>query len=244
MRQYMFSAGIWKRVALVAAAVAMLGCGGKSKDKGLESPGDSPGDEPAVSDGADAGTAEAAPVEPEVPEAPKAPVTFVLRNDGTDDLLFSIDKGWQPLLFAFTGKPPKAKAIIMFPKANSASCEAPDEERCPVAPPAPEKAKDVIAAEKREIVAAGQTLEVPWDAAAFAYEKTKVGKKKCECYRAAPAEPATYSVRACGLRKVGDKTKVQCADGEMTLPSPDGAPMTVELSFPALAAPPAKPAKK
>jgi hypothetical protein len=232
-----------KRLMLLAALAGaqLVGCGGKTKGGG-EGPGDehgSPGDLETPAAAVDAGVE--APVEPAVPEAPKAPVTFILKNDGTDDLLFSIDKGWQPLLFAFTGKPPKAKAIIMFPKAFTASCEAPDEERCPEEPPPPEKVKDVIAAEKRETVAAGQTLEVPWDAAAFTYEKTKVGKKKCECYRSAPAAPETYSVRACGLRKVGDKTKVQCADGQMTLPSPDGAPMTVELSFPA---PPAETPKK
>lgn len=158
----------------------------------------------------------------------KAPaVTFRLKNSAKDDLVFSVDKGWQPVIFAFSGQPPKAKSILMFPKHCTASCELSGEERCPVCA-APEKVKDIIAAETREVVAPGKSFDVPWDGQIYLHDK-----KDCDCYRREPVPPETYTVRACGLRitkSAKKSTKMQCADGTMTFPA-DG-PQVVELDFP------------
>lgn len=172
---------------------------------------------------------EAAPEEP-------AAVTFRLVNQAKEDLVFSIDKGWQPVIFAFSGKPPKAKSIIMFPKFCTASCDAAAEERCPVCAE-PEKVSDVKNAEQRQVVAAGASIEVPWDGEVYVYEKTKGtrdGKnKRCDCYRKEPVPPETYTVRACGLRitkTASSTTKYQCVDGTMMFPAE--GPQVVTLEFP------------
>lgn len=168
------------------------------------------------------------------PAAP-APVTFRLKNSADQELVFSVDKGWQPVIFAFSGKPPKAKPILMFSKFCTASCEVSADARCPYCP-APETTKDAKAAEKREVVAAGTSLDVPWDGQVFVYEKTR-GKQdgkstSCECYRTQPVPPATYTVRACGLRvttSATESTKYQCVEGSMVFPAE--GPQVVELDF-------------
>jgi hypothetical protein len=157
-----------------------------------------------------------------------AAVTFRLKNSAKDDLVFSVDKGWQPVIFAFSGQPPNAKGILMFPKHCTASCELSGKERCPVCE-APEKVKDIIAAETREVVAPGKSFDVPWDGQVYRHDK-----KDCDCYRREPVPPETYTVRACGLRitkSAKQSTKLQCADGSMTFPA-DRA-QVVELNFPA-----------
>lgn len=172
----------------------------------------------------------------EEPTKPAAAVTFVITNSGKDDLVFSTDRGWQPIIFAYSGKPPKAKPILMFPKFCTASCDVAAEERCPFCPQ-PEKVKEIRKAEKREIVEPGKTLEVGWDAEVFVYGRTK-GKrdgrtKRCECYKKEPVPANTYTVRICGLRvtKVAEqRSKLQCMDGTMTLPSEE--PVRVEVDFP------------
>jgi hypothetical protein len=179
------------------------------------------------------------------PEGTPAAVTFVLKNSHTTELAFNLDQGWGTNIFAYSGKPPKAKPILMFPKFCTAMCDAADEERCPVCPQ-PEKLKDIKAAQKLEKVAAGATLEVPWDGKALVYGKgkgTRNGKNvKCECSKAEEAPAETYTVKACGLRlttQVGTNSQLQCVEGSMTLPATE--PIKVELDF---GAPPAAPGKK
>ena len=165
------------------------------------------------------------------------PVTFRLKNSAADELVFSLDRGWQPVIFGFSGKPPNAKAIVMFPKFCTAACDVAETERCPSCPQ-PEKVKDIRAAEKREVVAPGSKLDVPWDGQIFVYKETRAkqdGRKTtCECHTREPVPPETYTVRACGLRltKVAAKsTKLQCVEGKMTFPA--SGPQVVELDFPA-----------
>jgi len=166
----------------------------------------------------------------------KTPVTFRLENMADSELSFSLDRGWQPVIIAYSGTPPNAKGILMFPKFCTAACDAAENEVCPVCEQ-PENVKDIKAAEKREIVAPGDSLDVPWDGQVFEYKKTK-GKQDrkrvdCDCYTKAEVPPETYTVKACGLRitKSAKKaSKLQCVDGQMTFPS-DG-PQVVELKFP------------
>ena len=170
-----------------------------------------------------------------LPEEPAA-VTFRLVNQAKEDLVFSTDKGWQPVIFAFSGEPPNAKSILMFPKFCTASCDAAAEERCPYCPE-PERVREVKDAEQREVVAAGASIEVPWDGEIYVYEKTRGtrdGKKKrCDCYRKELVPPETYTVRACGLRitkTASSTTKYQCVDGTMAFPAE--GPQVVTLEFP------------
>lgn len=153
------------------------------------------------------------------------PVVFRINNTGDEDLVFSMDRGWQPVIFAFSGQPPNATPIIMFPKFCTASCNADD--RCPKCPQ-PTTTRDIKAAEKRETVAPGKSLDVDWDAEVFIYNK-----KKCDCYTKAAVPPETYTVRACGFR-ITDTHKsssvYQCVDSQMTFPH-DGSQL-VELEFP------------
>lgn len=167
--------------------------------------------------------------------ARQAQVTFVLRNSHDQELAFSMDRGWQPNLFAYRGKPPRAKWILMFPKHCAASCDAAEEKRCPVCKE-PERAKDQLKAQKFERVAPGDEISVPWDGQAFRYEKTRVGRKgkrkRCECHRSEPAPAGTYTVKACGLRLTRSaerRSRLQCVEAEMTLPA--SGPTRVELDF-------------
>lgn len=233
---------------LTVFVALLLGCGGTQNPASSEPLGDThervasddmdpstdvsgdpagPGAEDEVGTGAEPGPA---PV-----EEPPA-VTFRLVNTAKQDLAFSIDKGWQPVIFAFSGKPPNAKSILMFPKFCTASCDAAAEEVCPYCPE-PENVKEAKASEQRQVVAAGDSIEVPWDGEIFVYEKTRGtrdGKRqRCDCYRKEPVPPETYTVRACGLRitKTADRsTKYQCVDGTMSFPA-DG-PQEVILEFP------------
>jgi len=167
--------------------------------------------------------------------ARRATVTFVLRNSHSEELAFNMDRGWQPNLFAYRGKPPRAKWILMFPRHCYAACTAPERDRCPVCPE-PESGKAQLSAQKFTRVAPGDDLSVPWDGQVFVYEKTR-GKRKgkrrgCECHRTEPAPPGTYTVRACGLRLTKSaerRTQLQCVNGEMTLPA--SSPQVIELDF-------------
>ena len=165
----------------------------------------------------------------------KAQVTFVMVNSHSEELAFNMDRGWQPNLFAYRGKPPRAKWILMFPKHCAASCEAPAAKRCPTCEE-PDKPKQQIAAQKFEKVAPGDEIEVPWDGLVFVYERTRGrrnGKRRrCECHRTEPAPPGTYTVKACGLRltKSAEKrSQLQCVEGEMTLPA--SGSQRIELDF-------------
>jgi hypothetical protein len=163
-------------------------------------------------------------------------VTFRLKNSAKDELVFSLDKGWQPVIFAYSGKPPKATPIVMFPKFCTAACDLDETERCPYCAE-PDKVKDIKAAEKREVVAAGASLDVPWDGQVHVYENTR-GKRdgkgtKCECFRKQPVPPEKYTVRACGLRitkSAKASTRYQCVEATMSFPAE--GPQIVELDFP------------
>jgi hypothetical protein len=183
----------------------------------------------------------AAPVDaaPAEPPGPPAPYTFKLVNQAEQPLVFSLDHGWQPVIFGYSGKPPKAKPIVMFPKFCTAACEAPDAERCPVCE-APEKVADVKAAEKREVVAPGQALPVPWQGLVHVYQKTSAkpdGKKKvrCDCYKTQPVAEGSYTIKACGFRvtdKPNTPSRLQCVEGQLQVPAQ--TPAVIELVFPAL----------
>ena len=233
------------RILAVLAALLLVAlapaCGSKPSDP--ESPG-----EPSSTTGADdqegegqseegegEGEAEEGEQEGEeeqVEEGPPPAVTFVLRNSHDQELAFNLDYGWQPNLFAYTGKPPKARSILMFPKFCTMSCEAGADEVCPSCPQ-PEKAQDILAAQKMERVPAGEELEVPWDGQMFVYEKTRgANRARCECHRSEPAPEGTYTVKACGLRlttTAEERSRLQCVEGEMTLPAEE--PLRVELDF-------------
>ncbi|HTE52357.1 MAG TPA: hypothetical protein VK698_16010 [Kofleriaceae bacterium] len=203
-------------------------------DGGGDQTAEDGGDQPAE-DGGEGETAEGAEgegTEGTTEQGPPPAVTFVLKNSDATELAFNMDLGWQPNLFAYTGKPPRAVSILMFAKFCTASCDVAQEERCPICEQ-PEKAKDILAAQKMEKVAPGEELEVPWDGQMFVYEKTR-GKRKarCECHRPEPAPAGTYTVKACGLRlttTAEERSKLQCVEAEMTLPSDE--PQRVELDF-------------
>lgn len=164
-----------------------------------------------------------------------AKVTFVLKNSHTRELSFNMDRGWQPNLFAYTGKPPRARSIILFASHCTASCEAAEDDRCPHCPQ-PSRPKDLLAAQKFERVQPGEEIEVPWDGRTFVYQKTKGRRNgkptRCECYSVEPAPPATYTVKACGLRltkSATERSRLQCVEGTMTLPS--SGHQRIELDF-------------
>lgn len=215
-----------------AATAAALSCGGaKSAAPGDQAPGEGhdldTGSEPASVADAGAPPADAAP--------PAAPVTFVLKNSGKDELALNMDRGWAGVLLAWSGKPPKASPILMFPKACTMACSAAEDERCPLCVE-PDKVADIRKAQKLEKIAPGAELAVPWDGMAVTFEKTK-GKrdgksKKCDCWttEAPPAE--SYTVRACGLRlttSTAKSSQLVCAEGQMTLPVT--GPIQVVLDF-------------
>lgn len=231
-------------LAATAAVTLAPACGGTPKQD-TETPGESEGEETGDDGGdqaTDQGTEDggeqgadgegAEGTEGTEEEGPPPAVTFVLKNSDSTELAFNMDFGWQPNLFAYTGKPPRAKSILMFPKFCTASCDLEQEERCPVCEQ-PERAKDVLAAQKMEKVAAGEELEVPWDGQMYVYEKTRGRRKtRCECHRTEPASAGTYTVKACGLRlteSAEERSKLQCVEGEMTLPADE--PQRVELDF-------------
>jgi hypothetical protein len=232
-----------------ALAVALLACGGGKAAPVPENPGtshvtsDEPGDAPPTdaAAGGETPTTPETPAEPAEPVPPASPFTFVLSNTAEEDLVFSMDKGWQPVLFAYSGKPPKAVPILMFSKWCTETCEADDEARCPSCPQ-PEKPRDIAAAEKREVAAAGSEVRVPWDGQVFVYEKTRASGKRCECWKRAEPPAGEYTVKACGFRvsrEPSKPSKMQCAETTMTLP-PAATPVTVSLEFPAVPAAPAK----
>lgn len=238
--------GPMRRVGMFSLAIVgiLLSCGGAQAP--AQSP---PGDTHATGEGTvddldlPAGMGEESvspeqPVDETVEAAPEPPpVTFRLVNLADEDLVFSVEKGWQTVFIAFSGQPPSAKPILMFPKHCTASCELAAEEVCPVCE-APETVKEVKAAEQHQVVASGGSMEVPWDGQVFVYEKTRGTRdgrtQRCECFRTEAVAPETYTVRACGLRltkSASKSTRLQCVDATMTVPSE--APQVVTLEFPA-----------
>jgi hypothetical protein len=215
------------------------GTEGEGEDEGVDEGGESSEGEPSEGEG------ETGETEEGVEEGPPPAVTFVLKNSHDQELAFNMDLGWQPNLFAYTGKPPKAVSILMFPKFCTESCEAAAEERCPTCTQ-PEKTSDILAAQKMERVPPGEELEVPWDGNMFVYEKTRGARKvRCECHRTEEAPAGTYTVKACGLRlttTAEERSRLQCVEGQMTLPAEE--PLRVELDFGAPTVPGKKKKKK
>lgn len=166
------------------------------------------------------------------PSGPVAPVTFVLRNSGNDDLTLNMDKGWGAVISAHSGTPPTARSLVMFPPSCTAPCE---EDICPVCED-PQRVADILKAERHDAVAPGDLREVPWDGFAVFPKPSKglQGDKRvsCECTTTGAPEPATYTVRACGLRKTQSakhRSKYQCV--ESTLDMPITEPIRVEFDF-------------
>lgn len=241
---------MWSSATRAGASLALamvLGCsGGSGAGKGVASPGNDHatdqanggggdqanpcgGDTANPCAGGDAGTAE--------PEKPASLVTFELVNTDPDQPLeLAIDKGWSLVISGYSGKPPKATPIIMFPQHCTASCDASDEERCPVCE-APKDAAAEKAEEQRLVIEPGKSYSQPWDGQIHAYEKckgTQNGKRaSCQCFRLQPVPPETYTLRACGLRvtKSAKKTsKFQCVTTEVQLPPAE--PTTIRFEFP------------
>lgn len=216
-------------------ATALVACGGSNK-KETGTPGagggsdtGEPGDDidtPVVESVADAGA---------VSTEPPAPVTFVLKNSAEENLYLNMDKGWSAVIYAYSGQPPNAKSILMFPTHCTASCDSAPEEICPVCEE-PQRVDEIRAAENHEEVVPGASREVPWDARAFSYKKakgTQNGKKaRCKCYENIEPPPEEYIIKACGLRKTKTakaSSKYQCVQSSLTLPITE--PMRVELDF-------------
>jgi hypothetical protein len=179
---------------------------------------------------------EPAPAPPEEKPAPRpvmrpAGTIIELKNDGEGELLFSTTRGWQPVIFAYTGKPPKAKAVMLFASNCTASCDVPADEVCPVCA-APTTKKEELAMAKVETAAPGGSVKVPWDGKVYVYEAAP-GKKKCKCWRKVDPPADTYTIKACGLRAAqakGKASKPVCVETQVTLGGPD-APHTIALGF-------------
>jgi hypothetical protein len=228
-----------KTLALCAALMAA--CGGAKDEKSTTPPGEAhatPSPAPAPGPAApDVAPGEApTPLPPaEVPSAmrPALPpgTTIELKNDGDSDLVFGTTKGWQPVIFAFTGKPPKAKPILLFESFCTATCSAPEGEVCPVCRE-PANKKEELKMAKSESAAPGGSVKVPWDGKMFVYEKAP-GKHHCKCWNKADPPADTYTVRACGLRPskvAGKASKPTCAETQVTLGGASSLP-TITLSF-------------
>jgi hypothetical protein len=166
-------------------------------------------------------------------------VTFEIKNEGASALNFGVTKGWGPVIFAYTGKPPKAKSVILFESACTASCDTPEDGVCPVCPE-PANKKEEMAMQRIETAEPGATLSVPWDGKVLVYEKA-VGqgpgqaKKRCKCFRKIEPAEGTYTVKACGLRastQAGKASRPVCAEAPMTITAGAPPPQAVTLSFP------------
>jgi hypothetical protein len=234
------------KLGLVMAAVA-IGCGGAKKPV-AEGP---PPGESHVTDADAVAVAAAEPVDAGAPEPPPPPpidagpppppYTFSLENPEATDVTFAIDKGWQPVIFAYTGKPPKAKSVLLFPTFCTESCEADPKAMCPICrePVEPkDRQKHEKAETKREVAPAGGKFELAWDGKVFAYEKApkeaRGKKRKCQCWRKVDPPADTYTIKACGLRpaeKVGGGSRFVCAETQVALPAPT-TPTTISLKFP------------
>ncbi len=229
------------RAGTTLALAMVLGCSGGS-GKGPTGPGNSHAatgdqgnpcgglaDNPCAGGDAGAGTTEAA--------QPASLVTFELVNTDPDQPLeLAIDKGWSLVISGYSGTPPKATPIILFPQHCTASCDAGDEDRCPVCE-APKDAAAEKQGEQRLVIEPGKSYSQPWDGQVHLYEKGKGTQKgrrtSCQCFRMEPVPPETYTLRACGLRvttSAKKTSKFQCATTEVQLPPAE--PTTIRFEFP------------
>jgi hypothetical protein len=171
----------------------------------------------------------AAMIRPSIPRG----TTIELKNEGDGDLMFAVTKGWQPVIFAYTGKPPKAKPVLLFASHCTASCDAPEGEVCPVCAE-PKTKKEEAKMAKYETAAAGRSVLVPWDGKVFLYAKS-AGKKSCKCWSKADPPADSYTIKACGLRpstQAGKPSKPVCAETQVALGGGAGAGQTITLTFP------------
>ncbi len=237
-----------RRVALLSLSLASFACGGAARNApppatpepvAVPTPTSTP---PTVAVPEPAPTVDATPVAPAASAAPppddgttmmrrKAhPTTphFTLANDGDRDLLFASSKGWQPVIFAYSGTPPSAKSAQLFPTYCTASCDA--DVVCPVCTEPKTKKEELLGAEK-SIVAPASSFDVPWDGQIYLYEKA--AGKKCKCWRKEPLAAGEYTVKACGLRaakEAGHSSKATCVESKVAMPpAGDGE---IRLSFP------------
>lgn len=232
-----------RTLALVGAAalVAAAACGGATKGGGggggplgdtHATPPPNEDDPAARAEGGEGGGSAEAEIPPAPP--PKTTVTLSLRNAASDELHFALDKGWSAVVFAYTGKPPKAKAAVLFATWCTESCDAAPEAQCPkcAQPDDPSEAKRAELQEtRREVVPAGAAYALEWDGEIFAYEPVKQ-KRNCQCWRKVPPPADTYTIKACGLRpakRVGQASKLVCTETQAQLPVPPGT--TIELVF-------------
>ncbi len=222
----------------IIAILLVVGCGGNKNAKtavqpeSIQQPCSPTGEIEVVAETPTEAPAQELPPEVVPPEetAPEVgQIEFVLNNQGKEDLVLSLDKGWQPVIYAYSGKPPKAKSIIMFPMHCTANCEEKKCLRCKEA----ERVRDIIKSEKRKVIAPGDSISVPWDGLDHVYKKTRASGRSCKCFTKQPAPPEVYTVRACGLRVTKSATKrskYHCAEGTMTLPMVAGQEK-IELLF-------------
>ncbi len=216
--------------------VAMVSCGSKAKGPEPLARADELKKDKVIEPETDASASSVPVAQPPTPEpakpepTPVGPaVTFELKNDGDGDLVFTTTKGWQPVLFAYTGKPPKATTVFLFDAACTASCDAGDNV-CPVCP-APKNKKEELAMAKKETAAPGKSLQVPWDQKMVVYQKAPNGKK-CKCFTKSDPPPDSYTIKACGLRAskvAGKPSKAVCTETTVALPMASGKIVT--LSF-------------
>lgn len=163
---------------------------------------------------------------------PALGTTILLKNSGDSEILFSVTKGWQPVIFAYSGKPPKAKSILLFPTHCTASCDAGEGLVCPVCAE-PKTKKEEAQLAKYETVAPGGSVRVPWDGKIFVYEKAS-GKRKCKCWQKADPAADSYTIKACGLKPSGEAGKPSqsiCAEATVNLGPGDANPKVVTLTF-------------
>jgi hypothetical protein len=159
--------------------------------------------------------------------------SFELVNAGSADLNFGVTKGWGPVIFAYTGKPPKARSVILFESSCTASCDSGPEEICPVCKE-PETKKEELAMARLETVPAGSSFKVPWDGKVRVYEKAPGGPKGCKCFRTVDPAPGTYTVKACGLRpptQPGKPSRPVCTETPVTVAAGSPLPPVITLSF-------------
>lgn len=238
-----------KQMIAGVIVAALVGCGGtkgKPEEPTLGTTHAPPveEDDPAAAAPATQGEPGEEPEPPDaempVPPEPQVPVRFELKNEGKGELVFALDKGWTAAIFAYSGKPPKARSVLLYPKWCTETCDAQGDAVCPTCKieEDPKKRQQQEEEEtRREVVAGGATFVLDWDGQVFQYEPApsaaRKKKKKCECWRKVPPPAETYTIKACGLRMAsgaGRTSKMQCAEAQVVLPAPAGTVVT--LAFP------------
>src|SRR5687768_3527331 len=113
------------RLLLAFGACAALSCSGGGQGQGPGGPGGpgdnhvgddlDTGDQPPADAGADTPPGAVDGGAAVTPPTPGTVLTAELKNSGTTDLELNVDKGWGIALNGYSGVPPKAKAILIFP---------------------------------------------------------------------------------------------------------------------------------